>query len=686
MKRLRTMASPKETSPALVKAVETLSKGQDVRKETELLMKPYANWEEFLMPAPISIAILGELVFISAAQGDFSINKLPPEGGFQHLKYPESFKASLCQVSNRGWAAFNEAHVNMDQIRLLSSGIPEQMKTIVRTLFQEAEVLAALLPNQLKNLQAVTEQCGGLAKAVRAKFTDVIALIQELLEACLNAKQGYEKELEEVQVALEQAKIREKSAQEAKEMAEKYHQQMKEQVEESFQQYKEAMDSIPTGWDAVGMELVTTLTQTLGTFSVEFTRMLAGKQRGFGATAGEGGGEGITGTFPFISASVICSKSAELLAFATSLKNLLDGHGGLKAPLILDERNGEVKTEWVKKNLQRLRDCIEREEGCDPKARAQEICQAGLDICQQLKDVALSVGGVGAVGKELLNGILRLHKKASEFDSYSKTYTQSPAFAPKPPNVSKMGEAASSGVENARLKVQQSREALKATREEYQRSFENFKKQNEELTEILCAMRRYQVKEVDFDTARKMLIKGLEALGRVKEQWEKMVRFFQMISNLVESCLLWSVKDFADTVDGAQRISSYSSKAFAADLVYGHVFNASSMAQLVAMISETYTLVSEKYLMERVSSLGRLLAVETDQPSLAVERATLAEGCDVAREAVKELVLEKKAEFERGLEARAEAIEKEIRAALPANGDAEKELRELSLEEESKFM
>ncbi|XP_039213135.1 uncharacterized protein LOC120314275 isoform X2 [Crotalus tigris] len=186
-------------------------------------------------------------------------------------------------------------------------------------------------------------------------------------------------------------------------------------------------------------------------------------------------------------------------------------------------------------------------------------------------------------------------------------------FHPDPPNVSKMGEVRNTGVENARLKVQQSREALKATREEYQRSFENFKKQNEELTEILCTMRRYQVKEVDFDTARKMLIKGLEALSRVKEQWEKMVRFFQMISNLIETSLVWSVKEFADTVDSAQKVSSYSSKAFMADLVYGHIFNASSVAQLVAMISEAYTMVSEKYLMERVSSLGHLLAMEAEE-------------------------------------------------------------------------
>lgn len=124
-----------------------------------------------------------------------------------------------------------------------------------------------------------------------------------------------------------------------------------------------------------------------------------------------------------------------------------------------------------------------------------------------------------------------------------------------------------------------------------------------------------------------------------------------------------------------------------ADLVYGHIFNASSVAQLVAMISETYTMVSEKYLMERVSSLGHLLAMEAEELSLAAERAVLAEGCDAARNAVKELVLQKKAEFERSLEARAEAIEKEMRAVLPANGEAaEPHLRTVGHEEETKFI
>ncbi|KAL8213052.1 UNVERIFIED_CONTAM: hypothetical protein K2H54_060436 [Gekko kuhli] len=63
--------------------------------------------------------------------------------------------------------------------------------------------------------------------------------------------------------------------------------------------------------------------------------------------------------------------------------------------------------------------------------------------------------------------------------------------------------------------------------------------------------------------------------------------------------------------------------------------------------------------------------------------AMSAEGCDVAPEEVKELVLEKKAGFKRGLEARAEAIEKEMRAVLPASEDAQPHV---SLKEENKFM
>uniref|UniRef100_A0ACB8EHZ6 Uncharacterized protein n=1 Tax=Sphaerodactylus townsendi TaxID=933632 RepID=A0ACB8EHZ6_9SAUR len=86
---------------------------------------------------------------------------------------------------------------------------------------------------------------------------------------------------------------------------------------------------------------------------------------------------------------------------------------------------------------------------------------------------------------------------------------------------------------------------------------------------------------------RKMLIKALEALEKVKKQWEdgevspNDLQLNQILPDL-------SVKVFVEMADGNQKISSYSSKVFAADLTYRHVFNASSTVQLVAMISKAY--------------------------------------------------------------------------------------------------
>ena len=39
--------------------IQSVSKGSDIREDMAMVMTPHANWEEYLMPAPISIAIIG---------------------------------------------------------------------------------------------------------------------------------------------------------------------------------------------------------------------------------------------------------------------------------------------------------------------------------------------------------------------------------------------------------------------------------------------------------------------------------------------------------------------------------------------------------------------------------------------------------------------------------------------------
>ncbi|KAG5265379.1 hypothetical protein AALO_G00241760, partial [Alosa alosa] len=221
----------------IAKTSQSLTTASEMRETTQMLMQPNANWEEYLTPAPLSIAIMGELIFISSGD-DFSINpskrdsKDSPQKPFEYIKYPDSFRACLMQVCNSGWHAFNEAHKNMDQIRIHTSTVPVYMKAAVKILFKgNDEVIKTLLPNQLENIRTIADECVTLADSVEKKYMDVINLIQELLAACVNAECIYGDELDKVKMKLREAKTKEKTARELTKRSEKAFEAMSKQLE-----------------------------------------------------------------------------------------------------------------------------------------------------------------------------------------------------------------------------------------------------------------------------------------------------------------------------------------------------------------------------------------------------------------------------------------------------------------------
>ncbi|KYO23496.1 hypothetical protein Y1Q_0022124 [Alligator mississippiensis] len=669
-----------------------LCKAEMVRKETELMMKPYANWEEFLMPGPLSIAILGELACISAGQGDFSINKNSPPDGFKYIRYPESFLTCLMQVSHKGWDAFNAAHKNMDQIRLLSMSVPRHMKAIVQTLFQDLDVVDALLPPQLTNMKSIADECSQLARSVEHKFSDVIYLIQELLEACMSSKKGYEDDLKEIERTLEDAWLREQSVKQAKEMAEEYYQKMKGQVDKTYKDYSDAMSSLPLGWNALAFGVMESLINVINTVPNAVSRLFLStrKKDSSPETSTENKEDDP------IAVNNILSKSELLLNLATQICSLSDDKNSSRAP---DQK--QLMFNFIEQRAQSLHDQINAEKSCQIKTPALQICTSTLHACSVLKNSAKSADKNSSNSKKVKKALSCLHNKARAFDSQSKLQSKTTPLPPKAPNMAKWQQSMAEGhqvesqaAQNARFKIEQSREMLKMTQKEYQRSFENFKKQNEELADILSTMRKCETKEIDFQRARDMLIKGLEALGRVKEQWEKMVHFFQMISSLIESCLSRSIKGFVSSAESVQKIENYSSMSFVTDLIYTQAFNATSVSHLVHMISETYTEVSSKYLMDRVSSLGRLISMDPSDPAFQSERLKLAHACDEAREEIYKLVIKKKEEFENDLKTRTETIACELNSALPPvtreeeraiQDTVQQSFRELTLEEEDQY-
>ncbi|KAI5608670.1 hypothetical protein C0J50_6564 [Silurus asotus] len=645
----------------IAKKNQSLTTAEEMRNQTKLVMQPYASWEEYLTPAPLSIAILGELVFISSIE-DFSINKNPPKGGFKYIKYPDSFRACLMQVCNSGWCAFNQAHKNMDQIRLHTMAVPDYMKTAVKILFQDNdEVVKAHLPDQLENIRVIADDCLDLANSTEKRFTDVINIIQELLEACVNARQFYGEELDTIKKKLEEAKMRKQSADEAAKRSEKAMKTMEEQLKDAHENYNNAIDSLPNGWEMIGMDFVAGLTESITGLLNGVTANMSQSDK----TQNIQGQDSVDS----VDEISIYSKSSEILKCTENIQEFVKDQV-INWKDLYDQKNEATKTNFQAEQFRRIKQSLEKSPKCNPKDEAQSLCDEGNKICAELAKYAPEGKCEEAKEKQLIERIQKLTESARSFDSKSKDVTKTPPLAPKPPMMfkeernSEKKSVSQRASENARFRIEQNRAQLDKTREIYEKSVENMEKNQKELTDILVTMRTCELKEIDFNTTIKMLVKGMDAMGRVKEQWEKMVRFFQMVSNIVKTTLTRTLKDFVTTSEKTQRLS-YNAKLFSKDLLYNQAFQATNISSLVNLISATYTEVSTKYLMDRVSSLGKLMAMDKEKPEFLSERLKLQNSCDEAQRAILQLVLKNKEEFKRKSEARLEKIDNELLAILP---------------------
>uniref|UniRef100_A0A3B4BJR4 Uncharacterized protein n=1 Tax=Pygocentrus nattereri TaxID=42514 RepID=A0A3B4BJR4_PYGNA len=549
----------------IAKTCQSLTTAEEMRHQTKITMQPYANWEEYLTPAPLSIAILRELVFISS-KTDFSINKNPPIGGYKHIKYPDSFRACLMQVCNSGWWAFNEAHNNMDQIRLHTMAVPDYMKTAVKILFQgNDEVVEAHLPDQLENIRVIADDCLVLAESTKMRFTDVINIIQELLKACISAGQFYGEELEEIKKKIEENNIRKQSSEEAAKRSEKAVKILEQELKEANDTYKKAMDSLPSGWNMVAIDLVGAVTES---FTSVITGLMAIVTHPVAqmCNASKKVAEtvkyvkGMTSSADGLDEINIYSKSAEILMWTEHIQQYVQNND-IDWKSLYDQKHKSTKTDFVKEQFQRISCSLEKFPDCKPKKKAQKLCEVAINICEELAKY------------ELIDKISELIKSARSFDCKSKDVTKTPSLIPKPPMMFKEESkserkcASEKAAENARFRIEQSRAQLNNIRETYDKSVENMEQNQKELTEILISMRNCELTERDFNTTIQMLVRGMDAMGRVKEQWEKMVRFFQMVSSIVKTSLTRTLKDFVSTSKNSQSLS-YNSKLFSKDLLY----------------------------------------------------------------------------------------------------------------------
>ncbi|CAF4604140.1 unnamed protein product [Rotaria socialis] len=138
------------------------------------------KWEDLVVAGPITVNYISNLMLV-ASRRDFALVRPTPDYVYTHMKYPNSFRATLVQVANEMYAAFLGAHTNMDRIQTNMQQIPNHLKTALKLLTSASpRLIKALLPLTLSSIERIASQSVESANSTFQSYTKLSGLLGEI--------------------------------------------------------------------------------------------------------------------------------------------------------------------------------------------------------------------------------------------------------------------------------------------------------------------------------------------------------------------------------------------------------------------------------------------------------------------------------------------------------------------------
>ena len=583
---------------------------------------------------------------------------------------------------------FLKLYKNMDIIRLYSAKVPGQVKKVVRTLVSGSkEDVKDILPIELRKIERNASESLELAKAVESKFENVMHLTGELLEVSSAAKGHFQKTQEELQMRREIALTKEKSVREEIERAKEEQDKLAKQVKEAKAQWEKALDSMPSGWDLVGMQFVEGITKVF-TSAVEIA-ISAAATRGMNSSSASSDADPNLRVDPnekqsakrdsklpmqaLVNAEPMKVFSAKLVEVLATFQDKSDGGEPAK-----DIKKTRLEMESLQKDWSTKQESKDDQEGLKLLSRGLEIC---MEAEKELEDLNLSNDKMKKIAKrasklkdDIFKFCTKVHTKVQTNPFYTKPPRQARNMAD--PAKSASSSAANMAVESARFKIAETRGLLEKQEMLYDEGNKQLKESNKELSKVLQSLVEFSPEKIaNFDQIRETLIKGIKALASVRERWQKLVEFFQCITNIIKVCQKESLTSFVEYSKVAQErrlTKGYTDTDFMRDLIYEQVSQANKTSYVVWSISNTYVEVSRNHLMSQLASLGHLIALdpEKDRATIEAKRIELLEGSQEAERAIMQLVSEAQNTFHEKVGERIKQFEEEMEKVLPPEDPA----------------
>ena len=646
-----------------------LTRGADLKDDALLMMEPYNNWEEKIMPAPYAIAILGQLIVISS-MSDFPLTA--PKDGFKYVQWPDSFRASLAQVSGEGYKAFNLAHNAMDEIKNATNMVPNFMKDAVSILIQGSDFdVKETLPVVLENIEGIAIVCKERSEGVAKKFEHVMNIILELQQSCVQTKSVSEKELKRLRLQITQQKQKQEQLEDNNKRFKEQYDKVNANLEKYTKEYDKAMKEVPSGGDLLLYNFVDACTNVIsGVTSILTFGMGGSSQQTEGSSSSknkqdEKHQQPKTESYTTFEDHALYDIGARLSKPVDDLSLFFDGNNKLKKILI----NGHLE-----KTLNAQMFCLESIlDDAKSQHSSNPLRQDILNVCKEAikcyKDIE---NGEYVDTSKLKEKVAVVSAQAMRINTQCSTAVNRDLLQNDPPlkrskYKSNAGmSTAQQAIKNAHFKIDAASQRLAEVEKNFAAAQDNMLKNSEELTKALNKITEFNAAEATTKDVIEVLRNGINQLGKLQEQWSQLSQFFDQIANLIKTNLKTNLNTFIQYTDKGRntRLEGYTVSQGMRNIIYKTTFEAVKYSYLVNHLSSGYFQVSDKYLMNSVSSLGNLLSIESPNE---IQRAQLelTNNCENTVQEIKMLIQGHAKEFKRRISNRMDAIKTEYDAVLP---------------------
>ena len=626
-----------------------------VYEDFVLQLSSKLNWENLLSPAPLSIAILGDLMVVGSQFLDTNIDDEVPTGGFQYIKWPKSFTATLLQIGHEGYDAFLKAHTNMDKIRLYSLNVPSYMREATKIIVSKnPSVVKAFLSKPLLRIKEAADQSVILSKEVVDTFNGVMKLMMEVLQAVKSSK-TIKTQLRDdtiVNQTFVQRIVDEKKG--WLDELENNKKTLLDEMDRAQKDLKSALDSMPTGWRVVAMDFV----EGLGNLAtLQLGKVFGGDRTTFTPNARDKT-NATTSTYH----DCVAMHKNDVIKLSHEAENV-------KNKYATEEALKKIKQDKfdVTKTLKMLEFVGNKTQQCEDIEKIINSGNEAIDMLQDLVNMENTPNESnnttepsGEFGK-VIDVITTFYNLAKDVSKFLKENTI--ALPNRTPNLSggtvEGGRASERAARNARFKAEMAQETLRQARAGLDETRNKMIEINSEYIQHLNEMQSLKISEMRYDEAIKLLQYGLEKLSELRDHWDKLLRFFTQISNLIEIVAGKSLDDFIDMTKSTSQDLALLESQITLDLIYSQAMKASQASYLVHTMSDTYVTVSNNYIMDNIAKLDKYVALDPTKVDLDAERKAFVKSCTEDSEKIVELVVAEKAKLIEKLENRAREIEEE---------------------------